>query len=158
MGKRKMTPKQKRILLVSGSVAVLLVVVVTALVLFISVNVYKPRSEAAASDAIGMDFKIGGTMRIVLFPRFGVSLGNVLIKKGHRGDNRNDFMGAHTSCAGLVLRSHIHGKFNLRFLRHSSGDPSQHRGSIINPFIRRSGYCRARAQDRRIDRGEPIRF
>ncbi|HKZ57725.1 MAG TPA: AsmA family protein, partial [Thermodesulfovibrionales bacterium] len=46
-----------------------------------NVNVYKPRIEAAASDAIGMDFKIGGTMKIVLFPRFGVSLENVLIKK-----------------------------------------------------------------------------
>ena len=76
-----MTLKQKRILFISGGVAALLVLLITALVLFINVNVYKPRIEAAASDAIGMDFKIGGTMKIVLFPRFGVSLENVLIKK-----------------------------------------------------------------------------
>ena len=74
-----------------------------------------------------------------------------------RGD-RNDFMGDHTPCAGLVLRGYIHGKYNLRFLRHSSGGPSQYRGCIINRFIRRSGYCGSRAQDRRIDRGETIRF
>src|SRR3990172_2875051 len=76
-----MTLKQNRILFISGGVAALLVLLITALVLFINVNVYKPRIEAAASDAIGMDFKIGGTMKIVLFPRFGVSLENVLIKK-----------------------------------------------------------------------------
>ena len=93
-----MTPKQKRILLVSGSVAVLLVVVITALLLFINVNVYKPRIEAAASDAIGMDFKIGGPLRIVLFPRFGVSLGNVLIKKGQL-----DFLSAEKVRIGLRL-------------------------------------------------------
>ena len=72
--KRNMTPKKKRIIFVSGCVAALLVLLIIALVLFIDVNVYKPRIEAAASDAIGMDFKIGGPMKIVLFPRFGVSL------------------------------------------------------------------------------------
>jgi uncharacterized protein involved in outer membrane biogenesis len=93
-----MTPKQKRILFVSGGVAALLVVVVTALVLFINVNVYKPRIEAAASDAIGMDVKIGGPMRIVLFPRFGISLGNMLIKKGEV-----DFLSAEKVRIGLRL-------------------------------------------------------
>jgi hypothetical protein len=97
-GERKMTPKQKRILLVSGSVAVLLVVVVTVLVLFINVNVYKPRIEAAASDAIGMDFKIDGPMRIVFFPRFGVSLEKVIIKK-----KKIDFLSAETVRIGLRL-------------------------------------------------------
>ena len=76
-----MTPKQKRILFVSGCVAALLVFAITALVLFINVNVYKPRIEAAALDAIGMDFKIGGAIGIVLFPGFGVSLEDVVIKK-----------------------------------------------------------------------------
>jgi uncharacterized protein involved in outer membrane biogenesis len=93
-----MTPKRKRILLVSGSVAVLLVVVVSALVLFVNISVYKPRIEAAASDAIGMDFRIGGTMRIVLFPRVGVSLENVLIKKGAL-----DFFSAQRVRIGLKL-------------------------------------------------------
>ncbi len=93
-----MTPKQKRILFVSGCVAALLVFIITALVLFINVNVYKPRIEDAASVAIGMDFKIGGTMRIVLFPRFGVSLENVLIKKGGL-----DFLSAQKVKIGLKL-------------------------------------------------------
>lgn len=96
--KRKMTPKQKRILFVSGGVATLLVVVITALLLFINVNVYKPRIEASASDAIGMDFKIGGPMKIVLFPRFGVSLEKVLIKKGEM-----DFLSAEKVRIGLRL-------------------------------------------------------
>jgi len=93
-----MSPKQKKILLVSGCVVALLIFVITALVLFINVNVYKPRIEAAASDAIGMDFKIGGAMRIVLFPRFGVSLENVLIKKGE-----TDFLSAQRVRIGLKL-------------------------------------------------------
>ena len=93
-----MTPKQKRILFVSGCIVALLIFVITALVLFINVNVYKPRIEAAASDAIGMDFKIGGAMRIVLFPRFGISLENVLIKKGE-----TDFLSAQRVRIGLKL-------------------------------------------------------
>ena len=93
-----MTPKQKRILFVSGGVAALLIAVITALLLFINVNVYKPRIEAAASDAIGMDFKIGGPMKIVLFPRFGVSLENVLIKK-----RQLDFLSAEKVRIGLRL-------------------------------------------------------
>ncbi len=93
-----MTPKQKWILFVSGGVATLLIVVTTALLLFINVNVYKLRIEAAASDAIGMDFKIGGPMKIVLFPRFGVSLENVLIKKGEM-----DFLSAEKVRIGLRL-------------------------------------------------------
>jgi len=44
-------------------------------------------------------------------------------------------MGDHAPCAGLVLRGHIHGKFNLRFLRHSSGGPSQYRGCSINLLL-----------------------
>jgi len=96
--KRKMTPKQKRIIFVSGCVAALLVLLIIALALFIDVNVYKPRIEAAASDAIGMDFKIGGPMKIVLFPRFGVSLEKVLIKKGEM-----DFLSAEKVRIGLRL-------------------------------------------------------
>jgi hypothetical protein len=98
MGTRKMTPKQKKILLVSGCIVALLILVIIALVLFINVNVYKPRIEAAASDAIGMDFKIGGAMRIVLLPRFGISLENVLIKKGEM-----DFLSAQKVRIGLKL-------------------------------------------------------
>jgi uncharacterized protein involved in outer membrane biogenesis len=98
MGKRNMTPKKKRILFVSGGVAALLIVVITALLLFINVNVYKPRIEGAASDAIGMDFKIGGPMKIVLFPLFGVSLEKVLIKKGEM-----DFLSAKKVRIGLRL-------------------------------------------------------
>lgn len=93
-----MTPKQKRILFVSGCVSALLVFAITALVLFINVNVYKPRIEAAASDAIGMDFKIGGAMRIVLFPGFGVSLEDVVIKK-----RELDFLSAQRVRIGLKL-------------------------------------------------------
>jgi uncharacterized protein involved in outer membrane biogenesis len=93
-----MTLKQKRVFFVSGGVAAFLIVVITALLLFINVNVYKPRIEAVASDAIGMDFKIGGPMKIVLFPRFGVSLGNVVIKKGGM-----DFLSAEKVRIGLRL-------------------------------------------------------
>jgi AsmA protein len=84
--------------MVSVGAAALLVLVMAALVQFIDINVYKPRIEAVASDALGMDFRIGGKMRIVLFPRFGVSLENVSIRKGEP-----DFLSARKIRIGLQL-------------------------------------------------------
>ncbi len=74
-----MTSKWKKILLVLTGIIALFVSFLIV-VLFIDVNAYKPRIEQAASEAIGMDVRIEGKIRIVLFPAFGVSLEKVFIK------------------------------------------------------------------------------
>jgi len=77
-----MNSTQKKILFIAGSLAGIAIIVITSVVLFVDVNLYKPRIEAAASDAIGMEFRINGKMSITFFPGFGISLGSVSVKKG----------------------------------------------------------------------------
>ncbi len=69
----------KKVLLASFSIIALFIVTLIALAFFIDVNSYKPRIEAAASDALGMDVKINGKMRIVLFPGLGITTENISI-------------------------------------------------------------------------------
>ncbi|HMK50365.1 MAG TPA: AsmA family protein [Thermodesulfovibrionales bacterium] len=77
-----MTSGRKKILFVAGAVTALVIALMALVVLLVDINVYKSRIEAAASDATGMDFRIKGTMKLALFPRFGFSLGGVSIKRG----------------------------------------------------------------------------
>jgi len=74
-----MTSKYRKILIISGGVIASLIAI---LILSVDLNLYKPRIEAAASDALGMDFKIGGPLKIVLLPGFGISLEKVRIRNG----------------------------------------------------------------------------
>lgn len=109
-----MTVKQKKVFLVTGSIIALLIVVIIASVHFIDLNNYKPRIEAAASDALKMDFRVKGKIGIVLFPDFGVSLENVFVK--NRGV---DFISANQVRIGLkvipiIIRREIQiSKFEL---------------------------------------------
>jgi len=73
----------KKVLFVSGGVLASLVLIFLAFVLLSDINSYKPRIEAAAASALGMDVKIGGRMGVVLLPNFGVSLSNVAIRNRH---------------------------------------------------------------------------
>lgn len=109
-----MTVKQKKVFLVTGSIIALLILVIIASVHFIALNNYKPRIEAAASDALKMDFRVKGKLGIVLFPDFGVSLENVFVK--NRGV---DFISANQVRIGLkvipiIIRREIQiSKFEL---------------------------------------------
>lgn len=64
---------------VSGFVG-LLVLVALALLLFVDANAYKPRLEAAASGALGMEVKAGGRLGIGFFPGLRVTLEDVHIR------------------------------------------------------------------------------
>ena len=46
-----------------GGLLALLLLAAAALVLFVDVNAHKPRLEEAASDAMGMEVRIGGRDR-----------------------------------------------------------------------------------------------
>ena len=58
----------------------LLVLAAIALSLFLDVNGYKPRFEAAVSGMMGMEFSVGGNMEIGFFPNMQVTLKDVHIR------------------------------------------------------------------------------
>jgi uncharacterized protein involved in outer membrane biogenesis len=58
----------------------LLVLTAIALSLFLDVNAYKPRFEAAVSDMMGMEVKVGGPLGIDFFPNVLVTLRDVHIR------------------------------------------------------------------------------
>jgi uncharacterized protein involved in outer membrane biogenesis len=70
----------KTIGLAVGALIGLLVLVAIALRLFLDVNAYKPRIEAAASRISGMDVKVGGPMGVDFFPTLRITLEDVHIR------------------------------------------------------------------------------
>ena len=72
-------PRKIALLAVGGGFA-LLILAAVALVLFVDVNALKPRLEAAASDALGMEVRIGGRLGIRLFPGFHITVEDVRIR------------------------------------------------------------------------------
>jgi AsmA protein len=69
-----MSRTRKRILfLVAGAVG-LLVLVALVVPLVLDVDRFKPRLEAAASNALGMDVRIGGRLGLGFFPGFHVTM------------------------------------------------------------------------------------
>ncbi len=89
--------KSNKIILfaISGFVG-LLALIAAALLFFVDANAYKPRLEAAATAALGMEVSIGGKMGISLFPGLLVTLEDVHIR--NRGA---DLLSAKE--AGLVI-------------------------------------------------------
>jgi uncharacterized protein involved in outer membrane biogenesis len=70
----------KIILLIGGGLVGLLVLVAAGVHFFVDVNAYKPRLEIAASEALGMEVKIGGSLGVDLFPGFHLTLGDVHLR------------------------------------------------------------------------------
>ncbi len=75
-----MTKPIKIILLAAGSLIGLLALIAVALLLFVDANAYKPRLEAAASDALGMQVKVDGQLGIGFFPGLLLTLKDVHIR------------------------------------------------------------------------------
>ncbi|MBI5057847.1 MAG: AsmA family protein [Nitrospirae bacterium] len=72
--------KMKKVLIILGGGAAALVLAILIFLLTFNINPYRPRIEAAASDAIGMKVRINGKIKLALFPRTGVSLEDILIQ------------------------------------------------------------------------------
>ncbi len=70
----------KKVLVVLGILVGLVVVAVIALLLLVDVNAYKPRIEAAATDALGMELKIGGKAALRLVPSVGISVADIHVR------------------------------------------------------------------------------
>ena len=75
-----MANRWKIALVAVGGLFALLLLAAVALVFFLDVNALKPRLEEAASDALGMEVRIGGRLGIGLFPGFHVTLEDVRIR------------------------------------------------------------------------------
>jgi AsmA protein len=74
-----MTFKRNKVFFMTmGMIA--LIVVTVILVLLFNIQAFKPRIEAAASDALGMDVRIKGRLGIALFPGIGISLNDVSVR------------------------------------------------------------------------------
>lgn len=72
----------KRILFTIGGAVGLSMLVALAVPLIVDANRYKPQLEAAASDALGMDVRVGGRLGIGLFPGFHLTVGDGRILRG----------------------------------------------------------------------------
>ncbi len=75
-----MNSKTKKTLLILLAGVTALVLALVVFLLTFDINPYKPRIEAAASRATGMDVRINGKMRLTLFPRAGAALEDILIR------------------------------------------------------------------------------
>jgi uncharacterized protein involved in outer membrane biogenesis len=78
-GRQRSTPWRIALFAAVG-LSALLILAAVALVLFVDVNAHKPRLEATASDALGMEVRIGGRLGIGLIPGFHVTLEDVRIR------------------------------------------------------------------------------
>jgi uncharacterized protein involved in outer membrane biogenesis len=105
-----MANKWKIALFAAGGLFALLLLAVVAIFLFADVNAHKPRLEAAASDALGMEVRIGGRMGIGLFPGFHVTLEDVRIR--NRGV---DVASAKKAILGIELLPLLHK--NVRIVK-----------------------------------------
>ena len=93
-----MTRSRKIALFAVGGLLALLILATAALVLFVDANDLKPRLEAAASDALGMEVRFGGRLGIGLFPGFHITVEDGLIR--NRG---TDIVSAKESTLGIEL-------------------------------------------------------
>ena len=75
-----MSKPLKIILFAVGGFVGLLILVAAALLFFLDINAYKPRLEAAASGALGMEVRVGGRLGIGFFPGLHVTLQDVNIR------------------------------------------------------------------------------
>jgi AsmA protein len=103
-----MAKKRKIALFAAGGLFALLILAAVALVLFVDVNVHKPRLEAAASDALGMEVRIGGRLGIGLLPGFHVKVEDVRIR--NRGA---DVASAKETTLGIELLPLLHKEVRI---------------------------------------------
>jgi uncharacterized protein involved in outer membrane biogenesis len=103
-----MAKKRKIALFAAGGLIALLLLAAVALVLFVDVNAHRPLLEAAASDALGMEVRIGGRLGIGLFPGFHVTLEDVSIR--NRGA---DVASAKETILGIELSPLLHKEVRI---------------------------------------------
>ena len=71
---------KKKALLITGGV-ITLAVLTGILALMLNINAFTPQIEAAMSMALGMEVRITGSSGLAVFPGFGLTLKNVVLRK-----------------------------------------------------------------------------
>ncbi len=89
----------KKVLIALGVLLGLILLAGIAIVFLVDVNAYKPRIEAAVSDALGMEFRIQGKARLRLLPSASIVLADIRLR--NRG---TDLATAETLRVGVKLR------------------------------------------------------
>ena len=77
---RPMLKPLKISLFVIGGIASLVILVVITLYYFVDINAHKPRLEAVASEALGMEVKVGGRLGFGFFPGLLITMKDVHIR------------------------------------------------------------------------------
>src|SRR3990172_406104 len=103
-----MATKWKIALFAAGGLFALLLLATVALLLLVDANAHKPRLEAAVSDALGMEVRMGGRMGVGLFPGFHVTLEDVRIR--NRGA---DVASAKETILGIELLPLLHKEVRI---------------------------------------------
>jgi len=104
--------RRKRILLVIGGILAALALAVLAVVLFVDVNRYKPRLEAAASRALGLEVRILGDVKVAYFPPPGLTIAYVRVVRGEE-----DVLRVEKIRVGLKILPLLRGRIRFRELR-----------------------------------------
>jgi uncharacterized protein involved in outer membrane biogenesis len=119
-----MTKKAKAITYAVGALVGLLVLAAIALSLFLDVNAYKPRLEAAVSDMMGMDVKVGGPLAIDFFPNVLVTLKDVHVR--NRG---TEVVTARSARVGVEFLPLLHKEVRIRHIALENPSISIEKGS-----------------------------
>ena len=99
----------KRTLFFVGGLLGLFVLVAVTACWLVDVDAYKPRLEAAASDALGLTVRIGGRLGIEFFPGLRVTLEDVHIR--NRG---TDLLSAEEARVDIALLPLLHKEVRIR--------------------------------------------
>lgn len=75
-----MNANMKKALFVIGGIVAVVVIALVVFVATFDINSYKPRIEAAASGATGMDVRINGGLKLTVFPGIGLSIENIVVQ------------------------------------------------------------------------------
>ncbi len=100
----------KRTLFTIGGVVGLLVLAACAVPLLVDVDRYKPRLEAAASDALGMDVRVDGRLGLGFFPDLHLTVADARIV----GEQGVAVASAKRTRLGIALLPLLRGEVRLR--------------------------------------------
>jgi len=103
-----MSKSVKIILISTGGFIALLVCIAVVLIFLVDANAYKPRLQAAASEALGMEVSIGGRLGIGLFPGMLLTMDDV-----HVHNRGNEIVAAEKVRLGLELLPLLQNEFRI---------------------------------------------
>jgi uncharacterized protein involved in outer membrane biogenesis len=103
-----MSKSFKRIIFVIAGVIGLLILISVALLFFVDAGVFKPRLERVASEALGMEVRVGGRLGITFFPELQITLDDV-----HVRNREQEIASAKEANIEIALRPLLHREVRI---------------------------------------------